>query len=81
MEGIGGGWLEGGDEMEVEVPSLGGLGMYEQTSASDLASELSSSGDHILEESGAEPASLVVDRNPEPAKQSYGLGIPTGSCP
>ena len=48
MEGIGGGWLEGGDEMEIEVPSLGGLRMYEQASASDLGSELSSSGDHIL---------------------------------
>ena len=49
MEGIGGGWFEGGDEMEVEVPGLGGLGVYEQTSAPDLGSELSSSAEHILQ--------------------------------
>ena len=49
MEGIGGGWLECWNEMYVEVPGLGGLGMYEQTSAPDLGSELSSSSDHILQ--------------------------------
>ncbi len=49
MEGIGGRWLEGWDEMEVEVPGLGGLGMHEESSAPDLGSELSSTADHILQ--------------------------------
>lgn len=81
MEGVGGGWLERWDEMEIEVSGLGGPGMHEQTSAPDLPPELSSPGDHILQESCAEPVSLVVDRDPGAAEQSHGLGVPTCSRP
>ena len=71
--------FELGNEVEVEVPRYGGLGVDEQTPAPDLGAEPGRSTDYILQETGSESPALVPNGDTEPREQSGRLRIATCS--
>lgn len=52
--------LEFGDEMEVEVAGLLGLGVDEQAPAADLVGQLDQAGEDVSEQPSAQPSKFVV---------------------
>lgn len=57
--------LELGDEVQVEVSSLVGLGVNQERTAADVVGELQQSSEHILQERRAQPQAFVMDINPK----------------
>ena len=65
--------------MEVEAAGLARFGVNEQSSTANIGGQVEQSSEDILEKPDAEPATLVVDIDPEPGEQRNGLGIATGT--
>lgn len=57
------------DEVPVEVPRLGGLGVDEQGTTADLLPERVGPRDHVAEQPGSEPVTLVVGVYTEAGEQ------------
>lgn len=68
MEGIRRAQFELGDEVEVEVSSLGGLGVYEQATAADVVGQLHEAGKHILEQACSQTSTFMVGVDAQPTK-------------
>ena len=79
MQVVCGRWFEFRDQVPIEVTRLWGLGMYEQTAATDRSAELESAGNDVSEQSSAQALTLVLDRHAEPGQQRDRLRIPTGA--
>lgn len=79
VEGVGGGWFEFGDEVEVEVSGVGGFGVDEQASTADGGAEFGCSSGDVLDEAGAEAVSFVVGVDAAADEEGYGLGVAAGA--
>ncbi len=68
-----------GDEVEVEVAGLRCFGVNQQAPACDLGAVLRRPADGVGEETGAEPAALVLARHPETSHQRHRRWIAAGA--
>ena len=76
---VGGAREQLGDEMEVEVAGVVGLGVDEQAATADLVAQIDEPGDHVGEQPGAEAVALVLDVDAEASEQGDGLGVAAGA--
>jgi hypothetical protein len=65
---VGGAWLEVGHGVGVEVAGFRRFGVHQQTSAADVVREFNQASKNVLEHSGAESGTLVVDVHAEPGE-------------
>jgi hypothetical protein len=76
---VSGAWLELGYEMLVEVAGVGGFGVDEQASATNVVREFGEPSEDVLEHAGCKAAALVVDVHAESSEEGYRLGIAAGT--
>ena len=67
--------LELWDQVTVEVAGLRSLGVYQQAAAADLPTDRGRTGDHVLQQTGAQPTAFVADAHPQSSQQRDRLGV------
>lgn len=68
-----------GNEVEIERASLIRLGVDQQAAASDLRTKVRDAEDHIPNESGADPSTLVALVHAEPCEECHRLRVSAGT--
>ncbi len=81
MQIVGRALLELWHQVQVELLRLGRLSVYQQATAADVLRQPRQPGEHILEQSRAESASLMAGINGKPGQQRRRLRVTARSLP